>query len=510
MVFDAFRKYDFKHRDGSTRLGKHGLRLGLTLFTAAALFAGTAFAANIVTAEEQAPKLISTTTLTPDGNAVIIGEDGRATPASGLGDYSGASAETLINPSGTSEKNSSTKVKASGAVTLAKAPGDSASYQQIAESTSAAGKTAQSTSADKTSASSASAAGNAAASKTPGGSSGSKSGAVTTVISYEPDNGATTGTPAADTSVTAASAGTPTLTTTKDGIVLASEPDNAAAKSGSSASASGASGKTQSGSAQTGALPHNDAASGTAAAASEPSDNGNAGLEDLIAKSLKNPYEIYNTDKANIVVSRGRKIDTDKPMIALTYDDGPHTPVGNRIMDVFAKYGQRCTFFMVGDRVKSRAAEVRRMAAEGHEIANHTYSHEYLNHLSASDIRSQVKKCNDVLEEVSGVRPRIMRLPGGNKNSTVLQNVDMPIILWSIDTLDWKTKDASKTKAAVIGHVKDGDIVLMHELYSATADATESIVPKLVDQGFQLVTVSELAKLKNRKLSDNVVYYDLK
>ena len=212
----------------------------------------------------------------------------------------------------------------------------------------------------------------------------------------------------------------------------------------------------------------------------------------------------------NRVMSNGRVIDLTKPMVALTYDDGPQTNAGNRILDVFARYGQRATFFMVGDRVPSRAAEVQRMVAEGHEVANHTYSHTYLNKVDAATIRSQVAKCNDIIEQTCGVRPTVMRLPGGNKNSTVLQNVNMPIILWNIDTLDWKTRNAQSTIGAVVGHVSNGDIVLMHELYDATAQATETIVPALVEQGFQLVTVSELAALRGINLSPNTVYYSFK
>ncbi len=147
------------------------------------------------------------------------------------------------------------------------------------------------------------------------------------------------------------------------------------------------------------------------------------------------------------------------------------------------------------------------MAAEGHEIANHTYSHTYLNKVGAETIRSQVVKCNDVLEQTCGVRPRVMRLPGGNKNSTVLANVNMPIILWNVDTRDWSHRNVAKIREAVMGKVKDGDIVLMHELYDATATASESMVPQLVEQGFQLVTISEMAELKGISLNANQIYY---
>lgn len=201
-----------------------------------------------------------------------------------------------------------------------------------------------------------------------------------------------------------------------------------------------------------------------------------------------------------------RALDPTKPMIALTFDDGPYAPVGNRIMDVMNQYGGKCTFFMVGNRVPSYTAEVQRMVNEGFEVANHTQDHKYLNQLGADGIRAQVEACNNTIQAVTGVRPTLMRLPGGNKNSTVLANVNMPIILWNVDTKDWKNRNAQSVINAVMGKVKDGDIVLMHELYTSTAEAVEALVPALTAQGFQLVTVSELAYYKGLPLNPGQIY----
>lgn len=205
----------------------------------------------------------------------------------------------------------------------------------------------------------------------------------------------------------------------------------------------------------------------------------------------------------------GRYVDPSKPMIALTFDDGPMPSVGNRIMDCLAQYNGRATFFLVGERVSTYADEVRRMAAEGHEIANHTMNHKYLQKLGAAEIQSQVNQCNDVIESVCGIRPTIMRLPGGNYNAVVLANTNMPMIQWSIDTRDWKTRNAQSTVDAVLGKVKDGDIVLMHELYSQTGDAALQIIPALAGQGYQLVTVSELAAARGVNLQAGSLYSSL-
>lgn len=205
-----------------------------------------------------------------------------------------------------------------------------------------------------------------------------------------------------------------------------------------------------------------------------------------------------------------RGIDPSKPMIAFTFDDGPYAPVGNRIMDVMKQYNSRCTFFVVGERVPSYATEMKRMASEGFEIANHSQNHKYLNKLGADAIRSQVDQCNATIANITGITPTLFRLPGGLKNNTVLANVNMPIILWNIDTNDWKYRNAQKTIDAVMGKVKDGDIVLMHELYSSTADAVEYMVPKLVEQGYQLVTVSELIQYKGIQVKPNTIYNSFK
>lgn len=209
------------------------------------------------------------------------------------------------------------------------------------------------------------------------------------------------------------------------------------------------------------------------------------------------------------IQSNGRVIDPTKPMVALTFDDGPQTSVGNQIMDVAAKYGAKVTFYLVGDRIPSRAAEVQRMVAEGHEVGNHSLNHKILTKVSAAEVVKQVEGCNDVIQQYTGTRPATMRLPGGGKNATVLANINQPIILWNIDTLDWKTKNTASVVSSVLNNVKDGDVVLMHELYSSTGNAVDIIIPELAARGFQMVTVSELAAARGG-MQPGKVYYSFK
>ncbi len=199
----------------------------------------------------------------------------------------------------------------------------------------------------------------------------------------------------------------------------------------------------------------------------------------------------------NLIQSNGRTLDITKPMVALTFDDGPYPEVGNAIMDEMDKVDGRATFFLVGTRVPGYATEVRRMATEGHEIANHSFDHdESLSKKGAAYVAEEFQKCNSVIEEICGVRPTVLRLPGGIISNAVRQGVPMPMFHWSVDTKDWKTRNIQSTIDSVIGHVQDGDIVLMHELYPSTGEACRTIIPRLAEQGFQLVTISELYNLK--------------
>ena len=218
------------------------------------------------------------------------------------------------------------------------------------------------------------------------------------------------------------------------------------------------------------------------------------GVRIAVVKKGAQPAEVPETAAA-AVYSGGGSVDPSRPMIALTFDDGPAAP-DNRILAALEAVGGRATFFMVGQNVKGHPDIIRRMMADGCELGNHSWSHPQLNKLSAGEVRSQINRTNDAIAAVAGHGATVMRCPygatGGSVKS-VLGDMGYASILWSIDTLDWKTRNASSTVNSVLNNVKDGDIILMHSLYGATAEAVETMVPELVRRGYQLVTVSELA-----------------
>ena len=143
----------------------------------------------------------------------------------------------------------------------------------------------------------------------------------------------------------------------------------------------------------------------------------------------------------------------------------------------------------------------------GMEQGNHSWDHTTLTHLSGEDIEEQFRRTNDLLESITGGEIELFRAPGGGLNDDVYANsLGMKSILWSIDTLDWETKDAQQTYDSVINNVRDGDIILMHEIYESSLEAARMIIPKLQEMGYRLVTVSELAAAKGVEMETGESY----
>ena len=207
------------------------------------------------------------------------------------------------------------------------------------------------------------------------------------------------------------------------------------------------------------------------------------------------------TNAEGMVFSGGRYIDPGKPMVALTFDDGPDVQVDGVLMDELEKVNGRATFFVVGQRVEKFPEDIKNTVERGHEIGNHSYDHDI--HLSSKGqdyIRNEFDKTDDAVEKAAGVRPALVRLPGGNISNDVKAVVKKPLIFWSIDTEDWRSRDAVKTQNSILSQVKDGDIVLMHALYLSTAQACKTVIPELHARGYQLVTVSELIHFRGQNV----------
>lgn len=180
------------------------------------------------------------------------------------------------------------------------------------------------------------------------------------------------------------------------------------------------------------------------------------------------------------------------PLVALTFDDGPRNTTTGPLLDGLALREVPATFFLVGNRIAGSEELVQRMAEEGHQVGIHTYEHVMMTDLSRADFDLQVGKTRALLVELLGEGEYWLRPPYGIIDASATQWCDCPLILWSVDPEDWKDKDTDRIVDAVAGHVKDGDIILMHDIYPSSVDAALRIVDSLQGQGYCFVTVEQL------------------
>ncbi|MCZ8515569.1 polysaccharide deacetylase family protein [Paenibacillus filicis] len=195
------------------------------------------------------------------------------------------------------------------------------------------------------------------------------------------------------------------------------------------------------------------------------------------------------------------EVATEEKVIALTFDDGPDPEDTPQILDLLRQYGAKATFFAVGNKVERFPDLLRREVAEGHEIANHTYSHKYFGKkVSSEQIRSEIQRAEKVIYAASGRTCHLFRPPGGFYNERLVQTVTddgYTVVLWSWhqDTQDWNTPGVRRIVNKVVKNARNGDIVLFHDYVegkSQTVEALKEILPELKKRGFQFVTVSEL------------------
>lgn len=211
--------------------------------------------------------------------------------------------------------------------------------------------------------------------------------------------------------------------------------------------------------------------------------------------------------------------------VALTFDDGPtgatsDYPDGytSMLLDELKKRNVHATFFMCGYRIKDFNNHMKRYLEEGHELGNHTMDHpnEHLTGLDAASIREQVESNSELIESYTGQKPTVMRPVGGGVNDDVkeqMKELGLPIINWSVDTLDWKTRtDSESVKNHILEEVEDGSIVLMHDIWEGTFPGVLAAIDELqsrTDKTYAFVTVSELAAIHNITLEPGTVYDDL-
>lgn len=222
---------------------------------------------------------------------------------------------------------------------------------------------------------------------------------------------------------------------------------------------------------------------------------------DLDSSTISMVYtEVFDYD-----IVTNKKINNSDKLIALTFDDGPNYNT-SKVLDVLAKYNVKATFFVLGSKAKDNKKILKREYDSGMEIGNHTFNHLLLTKYKENVIKDEIDKTSSVIFEVTGRYPKLLRPSYGAYNNTIKKIGDMPIIIWDIDTLDWKYHNSKRIASRVINKVKDGDIILMHDIYSATANSLNIIIPELQNRGYTFVTIPELFYYKEITLEKGRVY----
>ena len=202
----------------------------------------------------------------------------------------------------------------------------------------------------------------------------------------------------------------------------------------------------------------------------------------------------------------GYNYSADKKTVALTFDDGPSSKYNAQFLDVLARNKAHATFFMVGTMMNNCQKCVLDTYNSGNEVGSHTYNHMNIKKNSILDVNNNLKQVDDLFYKITNDHIKYVRPPYGSYSKENLENVNNPLILWNIDTEDWSHHDVDYIVNEVLENVQDGSIILMHELYETSLQALEVLLPRLYAEGYQVVSVSELANMKGKTLESGHAY----
>ena len=224
----------------------------------------------------------------------------------------------------------------------------------------------------------------------------------------------------------------------------------------------------------------------------------------VVKVSLNELEKIYNYQTLK-VFNEIKEENTNKKYIAFTFDDGPNKYT-NEVLDALIENDSKATFFELGSKMKNNRVIIIRARSLNMEIGGHSYSHSVLPSFTKKRLLFEFNTPNIIYNEITGEYLQLMRPPYGSVNSYVMKKSPYPLITWDVDTKDWLTLNSNKIYKHILKHTKDGDIVLMHDIYPTTAEAVRMVLPELKARGYEVVTVSELAKIKEVELKRGKIY----
>jgi len=186
----------------------------------------------------------------------------------------------------------------------------------------------------------------------------------------------------------------------------------------------------------------------------------------------------------------------DGPYIAITFDDGPNPETTPRLLKMLEARGIKATFFVLGSRAVAAPAIIKQMAAQGHEVANHSWDHPQLPKIPVAAADKQIADTNAVIEQLTGKAPAYVRPPYGAMTATLRAHLrekfGSTFIYWSVDPLDWKDRNAQVVHDRIVSRVHSGAIILVHDIHPTTVDAMPKVFDDLLAKGYKFVTVSQL------------------
>jgi peptidoglycan/xylan/chitin deacetylase (PgdA/CDA1 family) len=233
-------------------------------------------------------------------------------------------------------------------------------------------------------------------------------------------------------------------------------------------------------------------------------------LFDFTISRVKDPYDqIKIAPMAYHVRITKRVLDGSRMLVALTFDDGPSAATTPELLDILYREDVPATFFMLGNLAEANPDIVIRAQKEGHIVASHTMYHQNLIRISTAAVQEDIDEANAVFSSILGHVPTLTRPPYGNYNSTIASIMGTPIILWSVDTLDWKYKSVDSIIEIALSQVHDGAIILMHDIHPTSVEAVPSLISILRESGYEFVTIPELAKMRGIDLVSGEAYRNI-
>ena len=196
----------------------------------------------------------------------------------------------------------------------------------------------------------------------------------------------------------------------------------------------------------------------------------------------------------------------DGPFVALTFDDGPKAETTSVLLDELARRGIHATFFIIGENVAGNEDLLLRMEREGHQIGMHTFHHRSLGVVDGADFYAEVDELRRTLSDLLGREDFMLRPPYGMITPSNRARAGAPIILWGVDPEDWRDRDSDRQTAAILDHVTDGSIILLHDIYAASVETALRVADELMAKGYKLVTVEELFALRGITPENGVEY----